>query len=116
MVWLDRVLAILFILGGVAHSFGSFVAFKNNELELLWALSASLFVFLLGALNLLRTWKPGDGALAWICLTGGLCWIVASMRFASLMGSYLEPRALIFAFLSLGLCVFSVRSLMVARR
>lgn len=116
MLWLDRVLAILFILGGVGHSFGSFFAFKNNELELLWALCASLFVFLLGALNLLRTRRLGDGPLAWICLAGCLCWIAASVRFASLMGSYLEPHALIFSILSLGLCVFSVRSIMLARR
>ena len=115
MVWLDRTLAIFFILGGVGYSFGSFFAYRNNELELLWALCASLFVFLLGALNLLRTRRPGNGALAWICLTGCLCWIVGSVRFASLMGSYLEPHALIFSILSLGLCVFSVRSLVLAK-
>ena len=83
MVWIDRILAILLILGGVGHSFGSYFAFKNNELELLWALCASLFVFLLGALNLLRTRRPGDAALAWICLIGCLCWIAGSIRFAS---------------------------------
>lgn len=115
MVWVDRILAILLILGGVGHSFGSFIAFKNNELELLWALCASLFVFLLGALNLLRTRRPGDSTLAWICFVGCLCWLAGSMRFASLMGRYLEPHALIFAILSLGLCAFSVRSLILAR-
>lgn len=115
MVWLDRALSILLILGGVGHSIGSVLNFSNNQMMLLWALCASLFVFLLGAINLLRTRRPGDRPLAWLCLAGGICWIAGAIRFAVLVGNLLDVHAVIFIVITLGLCVFSGRSLMMPK-
>ena len=111
MRWLDRTLSILLILGGVGHTAGSFNFYKGDQTTLLWALCTSLFIFLFGALSLLRVERPHDRPLAFLCLAAGLCWTLASLRFGQLIGSLLDPRALVFAVLSAGLCAFSVRSL-----
>jgi hypothetical protein len=108
---LDRVLSCLLILGGLGHTLGSFQAYKSDQMTLLWSLCASLFVFLLATLSLIRAGRPHDSALAWVCLVAGLCWIAASLRFAVLIGNLLDFRPLIFALLTLGLCAFCVRTL-----
>jgi hypothetical protein len=109
---LDRVLSGLLILGGIGHTLGSFQAYKSDQMTLLWSLCASLFVFLLAALNLIRAGRPQDRALAWVCLVAGLCWIAACLRFGVLIGNLLDVRLLIFGVLSLGLCAFCVRTLL----
>jgi hypothetical protein len=108
---LDRVLSCLLILGGIGHTFGSLQFYKSDQMTLLWSLCASLFVFLLATLSLIRAGRPHDRALAWVCLVAGLCWIAASLRFAVLIGNLLDFRPLIFGVLTLGLCAFCVRTL-----
>jgi hypothetical protein len=116
MVWLDRILSILLILGGVGHTIGSIKFYGHDPLTMLWALCASLFVFLFGAMSLLRASRPGDKALAWMCLVSGLCWILAALRFGALIGNLFDPRAMIFALITLGMCAFSVRTIVMAKR
>jgi hypothetical protein len=108
---LDRVLSCLLILGGVGHTFGSLQAYKNDQMTLLWSLSASLFVFLLGAVNLVRAGRDRDTALSWVCLVGGVCHIVSSLRFGFLIGNFFDFRPLIFVIITLGLCAMCVRML-----
>ncbi len=108
---LDRVLGCILILGGVGHTFGSFLGYKNNPMMLLWSLSASLFIFLLGALNLVRAGRHKDVALCWLCLVGGLCHIASSIRFGILIGNVFDFRPLIFVVVTLGLCAMCVRTL-----
>jgi hypothetical protein len=116
MVWFDRALSILLILGGIGHTIGSIRFYWHDPLTMLWALSASLFVFLFGAMSLLRASRPSDVPLAWICLASGLCWILAALRFGYLIGNLFDPRAIIFAVITLGMCAFSVRSIVLAKR
>jgi hypothetical protein len=108
---LDRVLGCLLILGGVGHTFGSLLGYKSDQMTLLWSLSASLFIFLLGAVNLVRAGRDRDVALAWICLVAGLCHIASSLRFGFLTGNMFDPRPLIFVVIALGLCGMCVRTL-----
>jgi len=108
---LDRVLSCLLILGGIGHTLGSFQFYKSDQMTLLWSLCASLFVFLLAAVNLIRAGRPQDRALAWVCLVAGLCWIAVSLRVGVLIGNLLDFRPLIFCVLTLGLCAFCVRIL-----
>ena len=110
MVILDRALGCLLLLGGVGHTLGSFHGYGKDPMMLLWSLCASLFVFFLGGLNLLRAGRPGDRALAWFCLIAGICWIVASARFGMLIGNLFDFRPLIFIVITLGLCGFCVRT------
>jgi hypothetical protein len=108
---LDRILGCVLILGGVGHTFGSFLGYKNNQMMLLWSLSASLFIFLLGALNLVRAGRHKDVALCWLCLIGGLCHIASSIRFGLLIGNVFDFRPVIFVVVTLGLCAMCVRTL-----
>jgi hypothetical protein len=108
---LDRVLGGILILGGVGHTFGSLQFYKNDQLTLLWALSASLFIFLLGTLNLVRAARPEDTTLAWICLIAGLCHIASTLRFGMLIGNFLDFRVVLFVLVTLGLCALSVRNI-----
>jgi len=112
---LDRILSCLLILGGIGHMLGSLHGYKNDQMTLLWSLCASLFVFLFAALSLIRAGRPNDTPLAWLCLVAGLCWIAASLRFGVLIGNLFDPRPLIFGVLTLGLCAFCVRTLIVDR-
>ena len=111
----DRTLSVLLILGGVGHSLGSYKAYHSDQMELLWALCASLFVFLLGTINLLRASRPSDGALAWICFGALIAWIPSAIRFGQLAGNLLDFRVVIFVALSLALCGFSLRTIRTAR-
>ena len=112
---LDRILSCLLILGGIGHTLGSLRGYTNDQTTLLWPLCASLFVFLFAALSLIRSGRPHDSALAWVCLVAGLCWIAVSLRFGVLIGNLLDFRPLIFIVLSLGLCAFCVRTLIAKR-
>jgi hypothetical protein len=111
----DRALAILLALGGVGHTLGSFAAYKHDPMTLLWSLTASEFIFLLAAVNYVRAGRPRDKALAWICLIGCVCWMIGAGRFGALIGNVFDVRVLIFVVLTLGLCVMSVRTIMVPR-
>ncbi len=108
---LDRVLGCILILGGVGHTLGSLQFYKHDQLTLLWSLSFSLFVFLLGALNLVRAGRPEDTTLAWICLVAGLCHIASALRFGVLIGNLFDFRVVIFTLVTLGLCAMSGRTI-----
>ena len=108
---LDRILSVLLILGGVGHTLGSFQAYKNDQMMLLWSLSASLFIFLLGGLNLVRAGRHKDVAITWLCLVGGFCHIASSLRFGFLIGNVFDFRPLVFVIITLGLCAMCVRTL-----
>jgi hypothetical protein len=111
MKTLDRVLGCILILGGVGHTFGSLQFYRHEQLTLLWALSFSLFIFLLGALNLVRAGRPADTTLAWICLVAGLCHIVATLRFGVLISNLFDFRVVLFILVTVGLCAMSLRTI-----
>jgi hypothetical protein len=111
MKTLDRVLGCILILGGVGHTFGSLQFYKHEQLTLLWSLSFSLFIFLLGALNLVRAGRPNDTTVAWICLVAGLCHIVATLRFGVLISDLFDFRVVLFILVTVGLCAMSVRTI-----
>ena len=112
---LDRTFGVLLMLGAVGHTLGSFKTYGSRPIELLWALCASLLIVLLGAINLLRANRPGDAALAWICVGGVVCWLACTFTFGHLVGNLLDFRIVIFAVLSIGLIIFGLRSAVRAR-
>ena len=107
---LDRIFAIVLLLGAVGHTFGSIRAYSDQPLPLFWALNASVLVALLGVLNLVRARRPSDRVLAWITAAGTLCWLIGSIIFGMLIGHPLDPRVLTFLVVSAGLLLFSVRT------
>jgi hypothetical protein len=115
MVWLDRTLSILLILAGIVHGFDS-LKFYRDELTLLWSVCATLFIILIGAINLLRASRPRDGALAWICLVSGAAWLAAALRFGSITERFVDVHMLLVLVITLGVCLFSIRTLVLAKR
>jgi hypothetical protein len=107
---IDRVFGVLLGIGGVLHGFGSWAALHTQPGSLLWAWSASFAVLLLAAINLLRTVRPGDAVLAWICFAGCITWIGFCLWFGALLHNFLDFRPLIQMILAAVLAVFSVRT------
>lgn len=113
--WIDRGLAIVFALGGVGHTFGVMDYYKAQPDALFWSLTASLLMFLLAALNLLRSWRPGDRALAILCACAMAGYLVVTYRFGVLVGDMVDPRVIGFGIITLGLIGFSLRGAMLRR-
>ncbi len=111
----DRVFCCLLILGGVGHSLGSIKAYSAHPDELLWSLCASLFIFLLGTVNLVRAGRHGDRTLGWITLVFNLCWLVASVQFGRVIGNLTDPRVILFVVITLVLSAMSGRSIAAGR-
>jgi hypothetical protein len=106
----DRILAWILVLGGVLHGVGSYLGYRHEPLTLLWALSASQLALLLAAINLLRTSRPGDRPLAWICVAGNLVWAVSAFTFGALIGNVFDVRALVHGLTALALAGFSLKA------
>jgi len=106
--WIDRGLSCLLVLGGIGHTFGV-IGFYEDPVTLFWALTDSVLIFLLAAMNLLRTWRPSDRALAILTSCGSAAYLVVSLGFGRIIGSLTDPRVILFAVLSLGLLGFGLR-------
>jgi hypothetical protein len=107
--YIDRAFAVLLALGaGVGHSLGSLGAYGHEPMLLLWALNASVLGATLGALHLLRSFRPADRALALLLIAPTCAWLISSLCFGWLIGSPADPRVLSFVALCLGLIAFSV--------
>jgi hypothetical protein len=74
------------------------------------ALCGSLAALLVAALNLLRTGRPADRALAWVSCVGSLAWMSAALAFGVVVGNILDPRAMIHAINAAVLALFSIRT------
>src|SRR5690349_14372535 len=114
MRWVDRGLSLLLILGGVGHTYGV-INFYTNAHTLFWALTDSVLIFLLAALNLLRSARPGDRPLAVITTCASAVYLVISLEFGRLMGDMTDFRVILFGVISLGLTAFGLRDSVRAR-
>jgi len=111
MKWLDRGLSCLLILSGIAHAYGVSQFFHDPQ-TLFWSLLATLLIFLIAAMNLLRTWRPGDRALAGLCAAASLAYLLATLRFGQIIGDMADFRVILFGVLTLGLTAFGLRDAM----
>jgi hypothetical protein len=116
MKTLDRVLGWLLILGGCGHIIGSLSFYKFQTQLLFWSLCASLFIFLLGAINLVRTERPGDRPLGIICVVFNLSWFVACLQLGYITGNMKDPRVSFFSLVTVGLTALSIRTMSLSRR
>ena len=108
MRWIDRGLSALLIVGGVAHTFGVLHVYKDPQ-TLFWALTATVLIFLLAAVNLLRTWRPRDRALALITTCGSAVYLIVTLEFGRLIGNLMDFRVVLFLIISVGLAGFGLR-------
>ena len=114
MKWIDRALSCLLILGGAGHTFGVLDFYKDPQ-TLFWSLTASELIFLLAAINLLRTWRSGERARAAITAVASAAYFLFTLRFGQIIGNLVDFRVILFAPLTLGLTAFSVRDALVRR-
>jgi hypothetical protein len=111
--YLDRTLAALLALGAaVGHTLGSLAAYAHEPATLLWSLNTSVFGATLGALHLLRSFRPADRALAALLLFPTLAWLVSALCFGRIIGAPADPRVVFFALTCVGLSAFSLRALL----
>jgi hypothetical protein len=68
----------------------------------------SVLAMLIGALNLLRTNRPNDRALAWLAVGATAAWFVISVIFGFLIGNLLDPRVIGFILITAGLIYFGL--------
>ena len=108
MRWIDRGLSVLLILGGMAHAFGV-ASFFHDPQTLFWSETATILIFLIAAVNLLRTWRPGDRALAGVAAGGSVAYLIATLCFGRIIGDMVDFRVILFGVLTLGLALFSLR-------
>ena len=108
MKWIDRALSCLLIFGGVGHTLGVLDFYKDRQ-TLFWSLTASELIFLLAGINLLRSWRPGDRALAAITAVATASYFLFTLRFGQIIGNLVDFRVILFTALTLGLTAFSVR-------
>jgi hypothetical protein len=106
---IDRFFAVLLLIGAGGHTFGSFAGYSHQPMVLLWALCASVLAVLLAVLNLLRTYRSGDQALAWIAAAGNTSWLVITIVFGILIAKPFDPRVVEFVVIALALIAFSLK-------
>ena len=111
MKLVDRIFGCLLLLGGVGHTAGTLIGYKDKPELMLWSLCASLFLFLLGILNLVRAGRHGDSTLGWITLVFNVCQIVSVIAFGRLIQNLADPRVIGFVVICLVLSWMSARSI-----
>jgi hypothetical protein len=112
MKTVDRVFGWLLVAGALGHTMGSIRVYGRNPEVLLWALSASLFALLLAAVNLLRTSRPQDHALAWVSFVGCIAQFSSAFTFGRLIGNVFDFRPFGQMIIALVLALFSLRMAM----
>jgi hypothetical protein len=105
----DRSLAVLLIIvAGGGHAAGAIATYHDQPIALLSALGMSVLAILIGALNLLRTNRPNDRALAWLAVGATAAWFIISVSFGFLIGNLLDPRVIGFVLITAGLTYFGL--------
>ena len=106
----DRVFGALLLIGSALHSYGSVVSYKFGTPELIWALSGSFAGGLTAAVNLMRSGRPGDHALAWLAAVASCLWLAIAVGFGAAIGNVFDFRGLWHAVCAAMLAVFSLRT------
>jgi len=102
------VLGTLLLIGAAVLAYGSFSAFPRSSLILVWSLSGSGFAALLATLNLLRTTRPQDRTLAWICAGGCIFWALVGIAFGLSIDHLLDPQVVLHVAVAAGLADCSI--------
>lgn len=112
----DRVFGCLMVLAALVHTVASLNEYKDQQALLMWGIGTGLAKFLTAALNLLRTWRPGDHALAGITLTSCLGCAGLAVWVGLIVNNLFDIRAFPSLLFSFVLALFSLRSLSLPNR
>ncbi|MBI5263556.1 MAG: hypothetical protein HY852_17245 [Bradyrhizobium sp.] len=106
----DRLFCGLLAFGAAGHLLGTFLFAELWSALFVWSLAGVLAAALLVALNVVRSFRPGDRAVAWIALAGTLCWVGIAGLFGISIGNLFDPRVLVHAAAAVGLSYFNFRA------
>ena len=106
----DRIFAVILILGGIGHGLGSYLGYKHEPITMLWALSVTVLTILVAAINLLRSGRTNDRPLAWIAFAGSMACAVSAFTFGVLIGNVFDFRPLWHTIAALALAAFSLKA------
>lgn len=106
-ITIDRIFCGLLALAALGHLFGTFKFFNFGTDIFVWSLSGVVAAALLVAINIVRSRRPADRAIAYIALVGNMGWIAIVLLFGQSIGNYLDPRVLIHGVAAAGLSYFS---------
>lgn len=110
MKFFDRALSALMLLGAAGHLLGSTRFYLGQRDAQYWAQWFTLVIVLVGAINLLRSFRPDDKALAWLAAGAALSYAASALTFGLLIGNMVDPRVVGFTAIALGLALISLRT------
>lgn len=102
-------LCALLALAGLGHLTGTFLFYTAGTEVFVWSLSASVFVFAIVFLHIVRIRRPDDVPIRNAAIVFSLVWIVLAFLFALAEGNPTDPRALMHIVASAGLVVTAIR-------
>lgn len=112
MKTIDRIFAVLLILGTCGHIAGTLMLAPPMSGVWIWSLGASLAGLILGPLHLVRAGRPNDRAVALIATLGTVGWFFVALAFGISIHHVLDPRPFAHMIISAVLVAFGVRTLM----
>ena len=89
---IDRTFGWLLILATCGHTMGTLKFYPAMTDVWVWSLSASLAGAILGAINIIRAGRSGDGALAVVTAGGCAGWALMALAFGSSIHNLRDPR------------------------
>ena len=107
----DIVFGVLFLLGALGHTIGTFVLLPSMSGLWVWSLGAAIAAWVLGSLNLLRASRPSDKSVALIAVIGTAAWVFIALAFGRSIGNVADPRALFHAGIGTVLVLFGIATL-----
>jgi hypothetical protein len=107
----DRTFGWLLILATCGHTIGTLKFYPFMTDVWVWSLSASLAGAILGAVNIIRAGRPGDGALAAVTAAGCVGWALVALAFGNSIHNLRDPRVMGNVFIAAVLVVCSCATL-----
>lgn len=108
----DRAFSWALIILSAGHGFlGTLLSSDLNASSTVWSFSGSIAAWLIAAMNLLRAGRPDDKAIAWVALAGTFSWLGLMFWLAHAAQMWGDIRIWLFVFVSVGLGLFSWRTL-----
>jgi len=100
---IGRVFAVLLVLSGLLHGYGSLGTYPPASAELAWSLGSAAFAIFLGVLGF-QVLEPGMSRLLVHTVISGLVfWMIIVLLFGVSIGNPADPRVVVHLVASIGL-------------
>jgi len=103
LTMLGRALAVILMIGGLLHGYGSFASYEAGSTALVWSLGSAAFAVFLGALAFHANRRPAERGFIAILIVGLAAWFVTVLGFGLAIGNVVDPRVLYHLVVAAGL-------------